>query len=188
MKKIIFLCALPAMSLFCRTEVNAQVSVKVESGMIYINDGSFKPNPKKYVALVDSLDKMLKINDKDTTSLFFRSLLYLSFNGLKAKPFQDEKGALENLMIAKELAEKAVSLKMKNFNLKVLRAQIYKELTYRFTTDEAWKYNSKQIVGRKREFNTYKELANKYYSELEDLDKPNANDYEKLKVKYNYPL
>lgn len=188
MKKIIFLCAFSAMSLFCPIEVNAQIAVRVESGMIYINDGSFKPNPQKYTALADSLDKKIKINDNDTTSLFFRSLLFLSFNGLNAKPFPGEKGALENLIAAKQLAEKAISLKMQNFNLKVLRAQIYKELTYRFTSDQAWQYNSKQVADRRKQFNTYKELANKYYSELAEVDKANANDYEKLKVKYNYPL
>jgi len=188
MNKIIFLYILPAILLFYSVPVAAQLPVIVESGMIYINDGSFKPDPKKYRVLADSLDKKLKINNKDTISLFFRSLLYLSFNDLKAKPFQGEKGALKNLIIAKELAEKAISLKMQNFNLKVLRAQIYKELAYRFTADEAWKYSNKQIAERKSQFNTYKELANKYYSELADLDKPNTTDYEKLKVKYNYPL
>jgi hypothetical protein len=188
MNKIIFFCALPATFLFYPIGVNAQVAVKVESGMIYIIDGSFNPNPKKYAAFADSLDRKLKINDRDTTSLFFRSLLYLSFNGLKAKPFPAEKGALENLIAAKQLAEKAISLKMRNFNLKVLHAQIYRELTYRFTSDQAWQYSSKQVDNRRKQFNIYKELANKYYSELAEIDKPNANDYEKLKVKYNYPL
>jgi hypothetical protein len=72
--------------------------------------------------------------------------------------------------------------------LKVLRAQMYKELTYRFTGDEAWKYNSKQIADRKSLFNSYKELANKYYDELAQLDKSNAYDYGKLKVSSSYPI
>ncbi|GAC1310327.1 MAG: hypothetical protein NVSMB24_27350 [Mucilaginibacter sp.] len=156
--------------------------------MVDINDGSFRPDPRKYVSLVDSLDKNIKTNDKDTTSLFFRALLYLGFNDIKAKPYQGEKGALENLVIAKDLAEKAIDLKMKNFKLQVLRAQIYKELCYRYSGDESWKYNIKHIAGRRKQFNIYKELANKYYSELVVLDTANAYDYEKLKVKYNYPL
>jgi len=166
----------------------AQVPVKIESGMIRINDGSFKTDPQKYALVADSLDKVLKINGKDTTALFSRAMIYLSFNDLLAKPFQGTKGALENLVIAKDLAEKAITLKMQNFNLKVLRAQIYSELTYRFTGDESWKYNAKQIVERKSQFNAYKERANTYYSELMEIDKPNAYDYEKLKVTTKYPL
>ena len=86
------------------------------------------------------------------------------------------------------LAERAVSLNMQSFNLKSLRAQIYKELTYRFTADESWKFNPRQIAARKRQFNVYKELANKYYSELAIIDKSNSYDYQKLKVRYNYPI
>lgn len=168
---------------------NAQLKVKVESGLIYINDGAFgKPNKQKYAALTDSLDKNLKTHVNDTTSLFFRALLYLTFNDLKAKPFQGEKGALENLTIAKKMAEKAVTLEMKNIDLKILRAQIYKELTYRFTGDESWKYNSKQIADRKALFSSYKYSANKCYDELAVIDKENAYSYQKLKVTDNYPL
>lgn len=162
--------------------------LKVESGLLHINDGSFKPDPQKYVLVTDSLNKALKISDKDTTALFLRSALYLSFNNLRAKPSPIDKSALENLVIAKNLAEKAIDLKMKAFNLKVLHAQLYRELTYRFTGDESWKYNAKQIAERKSQFNTYKERANSCYAELMEIDKPNAYDYEKLKVKYNYPL
>ncbi len=156
--------------------------------MIYINDGSFRPDPKKYAVIADSLDKKLKTDDRDTTSMFYRALLYLSFNDLKAKPSPGDKVALENLVLARNLADKAMGLKMTNIKLEVLRAQIYKELTYRFTSDEAWKYNSKQIADRKSQFNSYKELANKYYDELAELDSSNAYDYQKLKIKYNYPL
>lgn len=183
MKKLIFLFTLTLVSVFYSSTLQAQVPVKIAGGMIYINDGSFRPDPKKYVITADSLDKKIKIDDKDTTSMFYRALLYLSFNDLKAKPSPGDKVALENLQLAKNLADKAVDLKMASFNLKVLRAQIYKELTYRFTDNETWKYSSKQISDRKNQFNTYKELANKYYDELAKLDKPNAYDYEKLKVK-----
>ncbi|SRR5260221_5973523 len=168
---------------------NAQLKLKVENGIIYINDGSFgKPNEKKYSVLTDSLDKNLKINSNDTTSLFYRAILYLVFNDHVAKPFQGQKGALENLTKAKNMAEKAIELKMQNFNLKVLRAQIYKELAYRFLGDEAWRYNSSQIKDRRNLYNKYKELANQYYEELAELDKVNAYDYQKLTVTGNYPI
>lgn len=183
-----FVYIISAMLFAYSISAKAQVLVKVESGMIFINDGSFKPDPNKYTLIADSLDKRLKLNDKDTTSLFFRALLYLSFNDLKAKPYQGEKGALENLTAGKNLVEKAIDLNMQDFKLKVLRAQIYKELCYRYSGDESWKFNNKQITERRIQFNTYKELANKYYDELAFLDKPSTYDYEKLKVKAKYPL
>ncbi len=188
MKKIVFLLALSLLCVFRSSISKAQIPLRVAGGLIYINDGSFRPDPKKYAVVADSLDMKLKTNNKDTTSMFYRAVLYLSFNDLKAKPSPGDKVALDNLVLAKNLADKAISLKMKNLTLKVLQAQIYKELTYRFTGDEAWEYNSKQTADRKNLFNGYKELANKYYDELAQLDKSNAYDYEKLKVKYNYPL
>lgn len=183
MKKLIYLFTLLLVCVFFSLTSHAQIPVRIAAGLIYINDGSFRPDPKKYAITTDSLDKKLKIDNKDTASMFYRSLLYLSFNDLKAKPSPGDKIALENLVLAKNLADKAADLKMESLNLKVLRAQIYKELTYRFTDNETWKYNSKQIADRKNQFNIYKELANKYYDELAKLDKPNAYDYEKLKVK-----
>ncbi|WP_429378353.1 hypothetical protein [Mucilaginibacter sp. UYCu711] len=156
--------------------------------MIYINDGSYRPDPKKYIALADSLNKKLKLNDQDTTSAYYRALLYLNFNDLKSVPFPGDKTAFTNLVVAKVLADRAISLKMKNINLKIVRAQICKELAYRYSGDESWKYNTKQIADRRAQFNSYKELANKYYTELAELDKPNAYDYDKLRVNYNYPL
>jgi hypothetical protein len=189
MKRISFYCTFLFLLFFISTPAHAQVNVKIESGMIYINNGLLgRLDEKKYTTLTDSLDKNLKVKPNDTTSLFFRALLYLSFNDLKAKPFQGASGALENLVIAKDMAEKAVGLGMKNFNLKVLRAQLYKELTYRFTGDESWKYNSKQIADRRKQFNDYKDLANRYYDELAVLDKANAYEYQKLKVTGKYPL
>jgi hypothetical protein len=188
MKRVSLLYIITLTLFFNSISAHAQLRTKVVSGLISIDDGAMIPSEKKYTSLIDSLDKNLKVSPNDTTSLFLRALLYLSFNDLKAKPYQGAKGALENLTTAKNMAEKALNLKMQNFNLKVLRAQVYKELTYRFTGDESWKYNSKQIADRKHLFNTYKELANKYYDELAEADKSNAYDYQKLKVKANYPL
>lgn len=142
----------------------------------------------KYKPLADSLDKNIKVNPNDTTSLFFRALIYLWSNDIMAKPAQRTKGALEDLTIAKNMAEKANDLKMKDLRLKILRASLYKELVYRFTGDESWMFNSKQIAERKNLFNNYKLLANKYYDELVQLYPNNAYDYQKLKVQDNYPL
>jgi hypothetical protein len=169
-------------------EMYAQLKVKVVAGIIDINDGPQYRNANKYASLSDSLDRNLKANPKDTTSLFFRALLYLKSNDALAKPYQRTKGTLENLTIAKNMTENAVSLKMQSFNLKVLRAQIYYQLVYRFTGDESWMFNSKQKAERKALFNNYKEFANKYYDELAQLDNSNAYDYQRLKIKDNYPL
>ncbi len=167
----------------------AQLPVQVRSGLIYINDGTIgSPKPNKYAALTDSLDKNLKLHPNDTTSLFIRGVLYLSLNRVIVNPDLGNKIAFENLIMAKNMAEKAINLKMQNFYLKVLRAEIYRELTYRLGGDELWKFNSKQITQRRAQFNSYKELANKYYDELAILDKVNAYDYQKLKVTSKYPL
>ncbi len=166
---------------------HAQLRIKVVYGSIGIDDGSLTPNEKKYAVLTDSLDRNLKIHSNDTTSLFLRALLYLRYNSLIAKPYSADKIALENLEIAKKMAERAISLNMKNFNLKILRAQIYKELIYRFAGDESWKYNSKQIAERRELFNSYKELANKCYDDLAEMDKRNTYDYQQLKVGSIYP-
>ena len=86
------------------------------------------------------------------------------------------------------MVEKAINLKMSDFKLKVLRAQIYKELCYQYAGDESWKFNAKQIAERKAQFNAYKSLANKYYDEVALLDPNNAYDYQKLRVTTNYNL
>jgi hypothetical protein len=167
----------------------AQLPVQVRSGLIYINDGTIgKPKPNKYNALTDSLNKNLKLHPNDTTSLFLRGVLYLSLNKVIVNPDLGNKTAFDNLVTAKDMAEKAVTLKMQNFYLKVLRAGIYRELTYRLGEDQSWKFNSNEITRRRTLFNNYKERANKYYDELADVDKGNAYDYQKLKVTTKYPL
>ncbi|MBB6107759.1 hypothetical protein SAMN05421821_101326 [Mucilaginibacter lappiensis] len=167
---------------------DAQLKTKVVNGQIVIDDGSMVFRRAQYKSLADSLDKNIKAHPNDTTSLFFRALIYLRSNDAMAKPAQRTKGALEDLTVARNMAEKANDLKMKDFRLKVLRAGIYKELVYRFTGDESWMFNSKQIAERKSLFDNYKVLTNKYYNELALLDSNNAYDYQKLKVKDNYPL
>lgn len=77
---------------------------------------------------------------------------------------------------------------MQAVNLKILRAEIYRELCYRFTGDESWQLNGKQITSRRNRFNGYKDLANKYYDELAQLDNRNAYAYLQLKINYKYPL
>ena len=167
----------------------AQLPVQVRSGLIYINDGTIgSPKPNKYAALTDSLDKNLKLHPNDTTSLFLRAVLYLSLNRVIVNPDLGNKTAFNNLVTAKNMAEKAITLKMRNFYLKVLRAEVYRELTYRLGGDQSWKFNSNQITQRRNQFNSYKELTNKYYDELTIIDKENAYDYQKLKVTAKYPL
>jgi len=167
---------------------SAQPPVKVVAGLIYMNDGTLAPNQKMYPKLTDSLDNNLKKNNKDTGSLFYRALLYLRYNSGVAKPYQLSKGAMENLEVAKNMVERADSLKMQALNLKILRAEIYRELCYRFTGDESWQLNGKQIASRRTKFNGYKDLANKYYDDLAQLDKRNAYAYLQLKINYKYPL
>ncbi len=167
----------------------AQLPVQVRSGLIYINDGTIgNPKPAKYAALSDSMDKNLKLHPNDTTSLFLRGVLYLSLNSVIANPDLGNKIAFNKLITAKNMAEKAITLKMQNFYLKVLRAEIYRELTFRLGGDQSWKFNNNQIIQRRSQFNGYKELANKYYDELAVIDKGNAYDYQKLKVTNNYPF
>jgi len=168
--------------------VYAQVHTKIISGQLLIDDGSPLLKQASYKPLTDSLDRALKTRPNDTTSLFYRALLYDQFNNLLAKPFATDNGALLNLTKAKDLCEQAISLKMNDFKLKVLRAQIYRDLTCRYSGDESWKFNTNQIAERRNKFNTYKELAKQYYDELAALDKNNAYDYQKLKVTNQYPV
>ena len=166
---------------------NAQLNVVVENGIISIQSGSFgPPDPKKFNSIIDSLDKNLKEHPNDTTSLFYRALLLEQFNNQLAKASSYTKDPIENLTTSKEITEHAVGLNMQDIRLKVLRAQIYKDLVYRYSVSESWKFTSKQISERKVKCNTYKELANKCYDELAVIDKNNAYDYIRLKVNNNW--
>lgn len=180
---IILLC------IFFISNVHAQLPIKIVNGKVTRDDGTFgKFQIQKYTPLIDSLNKNLKLNPKDTTSLFIRSTLYLFSNDVQSKPNQREKGALENLILAKDMVENAVTYGMQDLRLKILRAQIYRELVYRFTGDESWMFDSKQTTVRRKQFNSYKELANKYYQELALSDSNRAYDYNRLKVNDIYPL
>jgi hypothetical protein len=164
----------------------AQLNVVIENGSIYIKESTFgPPDAKKYSRLADSLDRVLKENPKDTTSLFGRALILEQLNNQLAKATSYTKDPISNLTIAKDLVEQAIALKMRDFRLKVLLAQLYKDLAYRYSVSESWKFTSKQIAERKVKYNAYKELANKYYDELAVLDSGNAYDYQRLKVKKN---
>jgi hypothetical protein len=188
MKKFNLLIQLSVIVFLILSMAKAQVPVKVLNGQVMLNDGDFAPKPSKYIAITDTLSKRIKANPHDTTSLFYRELLYVQFNGLQLRPYAGDKEALNNLTIAKDMAAKAVNLKMQNFILKVLLAQIYRELCYRYSADESWMYNLKQIAQRKGQFNSDKILANKYYDEVALLDEGNAYDYQKLKVTEKYPI
>lgn len=164
------------------TNSKAQFSVKVENGQIFVNDSWIRPDEQKLRPFSDSLDRNLKIHPNDTTSLFYRAVLYLQFNKFVINPDLSSNRATIQLLLARKMVEKADSLKMQNFHLKVLRAQICKELTNRYAPAETWRFNAKQMTDRKQKFDYYKNLANTYYDELALIDKKNAYDYQRLKV------
>jgi hypothetical protein len=179
---------LTLVSVFAYARASAQLPVKIVNGSIFVADQNYGRNAQKYAALTDSLDHNLLTHADDTTSLFYRAVLYLDLNDIIAKPYQLAPGALEGLVKGKELAEKAIQLKMQDFRLKVLRAQLYAQLAYRYTGDESWKFNTQQAAARRAQYNQYKTAANTAYDELALLDKRNAYDYQKLKVKGDYPI
>lgn len=154
----------------------------IESGMIVV------PPQSKYNKLIDSLDKNLKLNPADTTSLFYRALIYYSYNQMLAQPAQRTKGTLENLTIAKNMIEKAIDLKMIDFKAKLLRAQIYNELCYRFSGDESWMFNTVEVAKRRKQFESYKEKTNHSYEEIIKADKNKEYLYKNKMIMYSYPI
>lgn len=154
----------------------------IESGMLMI------PPNNKYDKVIDSLDKNLKQNPSDTTSLFYRALLYYSYNQMLAEPAQRTKGTLESLTTAKDMIEKAIQIKMTDFRAHLLRAQIYRELCYRFSGDESWMFKAGEIAMRKKLFENYREKTNKYYTKLIKLDSSKEYIYNKKKITSDYPI
>jgi hypothetical protein len=174
---------LTLLSLGLVLQVDAQHLVRVVSGMIALDDGTLAPKENKYRPFTDSLDHHLQMHPADTTSLFFRALLYLRFNSLMANPDLTSSRATNNLRTAKGMVDRADSLKMKSFYLKVLRAEVCRELNGRYAPVDLWRYTSQEAAERKKKYLYYMELANKYYDEVAVLDSANGYDYQKLKVK-----
>src|SRR6187402_770398 len=110
----------------------AQIQTRIVAGQISIGN-TIMPDENSYAGFRDSLDKKLKVNPHDTTSLFERALLLEQFNKQLAKPTSYTKDPIENLTAAKDMTEHAVALHMKDLKLKILRAQIYKDLVYRYS-------------------------------------------------------
>jgi hypothetical protein len=164
-----------------------QLHTKIFAGQISIA-GDLKPDEKAYKGYLDNLDQKLKMNPQDTTSLFFKALLLEQLNSQLAKPSPGEKKVYQELISAKDIILQLSDLKMKDFRLIVLRAQLYKDLAYQFSGDESWKYDSKEISDRRNLFDNYKKLANDSYDRLAKVDDTNAYDYQKLKVTFNYPI
>jgi Tfp pilus assembly protein PilF len=154
----------------------------VESGMLVV------PPQSKYNKLIDSLDKNLKLNPADTISLFYRALIYYSYNQMLAQPAQRTKGTLEELTLAKDMIEKAINLKMKDFRATLLRAQIYNELCYRFSGDESWMFNTVEVAKRRKQFESYKEKTNHSYEEIIKADKNKEYLYKNKMITYSYPI
>ncbi|WEA00737.1 hypothetical protein [Mucilaginibacter sp. SJ] len=165
-----------------------QPAVKINNGIIVLDDNFVVYREKNYLKTIDSLDKVLKNNPKDTSALFYRALFYTRSNDILAKPYQVDPKALAELTIAKTFVERALTLSMQDFKLKVLRAEIFAGLCYRYSGDESWKFKPLEITARKKSFIEYKTKANQYYEELAKVDPHNAYDYERRLVKYDYPI
>lgn len=186
MKKLLILSITPIFLIL--HQGHAQPPIKVRNGLIYMDDGTLTPNQKQYPELTDKLDKTLKSNPNDTVTLFYRSVLLIRYNGMIAKPSQIDQNAYKNLLYAASLVHRGDSLNMKSFEFKVLRAEVYREICYRYLGDQSWKVNASQASLRRKEFNNYKDLANRYYDELANLDKDDAYTFNKLKVTSNYSI
>lgn len=89
----------------------AQPHIKVVSGQITLDD--FTPTEAKYKPATDSLDRKIKLNPNDTTALFYRAVLYLSFNSIIARPDQTTNEPADKLLSAKKMADRADSLNEK---------------------------------------------------------------------------
>ncbi|RZJ87907.1 MAG: hypothetical protein EOO20_14940, partial [Chryseobacterium sp.] len=155
-----------------QTKIDANGDLRtIESGMLVV------PPQHKYDKIIDSLNKNLKLNAEDTTSLFYRALLYYSYNQMLAQPAQRTKGTLENLTLAKNMIEKAIDLKMQDFRTKLLRAQIYNQLCYRFSGDESWMFNSVDVAIRRKLFEKYKLENNNNYEAIRKIDAKDEHLY-----------
>ena len=159
----------------------AQPRIKVVDGMISLDD--FAPSEKKFARVTDSLERNHNIHPNDTTSLCYRAVLFLQYNNFIVNPDISTNQATNELLLAKKMADRADSLKMQRFELKIVRAQICRELTNRYAPVGTWRFNDKQMADRKKKFDYYRGLANTYYDRLAILDKRNAYYYKKLKVK-----
>ncbi|RZK26066.1 MAG: hypothetical protein EOO43_03845 [Flavobacterium sp.] len=164
-----------------KIDVNGDLRT-IESGMLIV------PPKNKYDKLIDSLDKNLKRNPSDTTSLFYSALLYYSYNQMIAEPAQRTKGTLESLTTAKDMIEKAIQIKMTDFRAHLLRAQIYRELCYRFSGDESWMFKAGEIAMRRKLFENYKDKNNKYYTHLIKIDGSKEYLYNKKRITSDYPI
>ncbi len=188
MKTLQFFLGLMAL-LFAHNVCLAQLpKVRFDNGKISIEGVWGKIDEKKYKPLMDSLNNKLKSNPKDTTSLFYKALLLEKINNLLAKPYQQTKGALENLLEAKNIIEKASGLGVKSLNFKILKAQIYLQIAYRYTSNESWMFTKKEIAERRKQYEFYKVLANKCVDELMLLDKQNAYIYDSERRDYKPPV
>lgn len=175
--------------IFFNQNASSQPHIEIQNGQLRLNDGTFlKPDKAKYTKFTDSLDKQLTTNPSDTTNLFYRAYFYSLFNNIHFQPTLGQPAVMAELVKASDMVDKAIQLKMTDLRLKILRAQIYKQLCYQYGDDQSWKYNASQIAMRNKQFITYKTLANKCCDDLMIEDKGNSYVYQKMKVKNEYPL
>ncbi|MGF7079735.1 hypothetical protein [Mucilaginibacter sp. UYCu711] len=177
-----FIACVIALMFLAISLLRAQPRVMVYNGKISLKSGTLAPVEKDFAGSADSLDKNLKIHPNDTTSLFFRALIYLQFNSFVMNPDPGSSQATNKLLLAKSMADRADSLNMKNFYLKVLQAQLCSELVTRNAPIETWRFNEKQMAERRKKHDYYKELANHYYDIAALIDKNNAYAYHRLKI------
>jgi tetratricopeptide (TPR) repeat protein len=173
---------------FATIYAKGQTAVKLNNGIIVLKDNMPVYREINHLQAIDSLDRILKDNPKDTSALFYRAIFYTRSNDVVSKPYQTDPKALAELIIAKTYVEKAFGLGMQDFRLKVLRAEVYSSLSYRYMGDESWKFKPAEIAARRKQFNEAKEKANQYYQELAKLDPDNAYDYQRRTVKGDYPV
>lgn len=81
------------------------------------------------------------------------------------------------------MIESAIALGKDDLQTLILRAQLYKELSYRLLGDETWKFTAAENANRAKLYKSYSATANKYYDELAEKDKSNAYEYRKKKLK-----
>jgi hypothetical protein len=161
----------------------AQFNTKVASGQVVIDDGTLTPNENHYTGVLDRLKENLRKNPHDTTSLYLSSVLLLRFNSLMARPDLTNVRYLNNLLIGLQLADLADSLNMKDFKLKVIKAQLCKEITYRLSPAEPWRYNKQELADRRIKYLFYKNKTNSYLDQLAGIDTPDAYDFQRQKIK-----
>lgn len=171
------------MSMFAVTLCSAQetkfpqFTVSLDGGRIGIKDGGFagRPDASLYKSVIDSVENVLKENNRDTTALFLKALVKSQY--WLTRYHSDEQ--LVELEDSARSIDSAFAVGMSNLTANVLRARIYYQLRGSLASDEGWRYSASEKAARKKKFERYRALSNRYHKELQTLDPENAYDYQK---------